>query len=145
MPSVPVVLSWILVGGSLLGANAPAPDAVLRAELAFARMAEDRGIRVAFRSWLAEDSVVFTPRMVPGQDHYGQQPGDPGCLAWYPEAQGMSASGDLAWSFGPWTYRPAKGEAVRAQGHFLSLWRKQPDGRWKVQADVRLPHPAVPK
>ena len=140
MPTRSVLLSVFLLT-AFLRAQAPGPGSVFQAELAFARMAEHRGIRAAFLAWLAEDAVVFTPRMVPGREHYGRQ-ADPGYLAWYPEAQGISASGDLAWSFGPWTYRPSRGEAVRAQGHFLSLWRKQADGRWRVQADIGVPHRA---
>lgn len=135
-------LPWALAAGGYLPAQAPAIEPVLRAELAFARLADEKGIRTAFLAWLTEDARVFTPRMTRARDHYGREPGDGGHLAWYPEAMGMGASGDLAWSFGPWTYAAKKGEPVLVHGHFLSLWRRQADGGWKVEADIGVPHAA---
>ncbi|WLT33297.1 nuclear transport factor 2 family protein [Geothrix sp. PMB-07] len=122
--------------------QAAALEPVLRAELAFAKQAEDQGIRAAFLAWLKPDARVFTPRMVSAEAQYGPEPGDPGHLAWYPEAMGVAASGDLAWSLGPWTYAAKKGGPVLVNGHFLSVWRKQADGLWKVVADIGVPHGA---
>jgi len=136
------VLSWTLLASLPLVAEVPALDAVLRSELAFAREGEQKGIRAAFLAWLAEDAPAFTPRMVRARDFYGKEPGDPGSLVWYPEAMGIATSGDLAWSFGPWTYAGKKGEAVLAHGHFLSVWRKQGPEGWKVAVDIGIPHPA---
>lgn len=133
----------ILVGLSLAAALRAQPlEPVLRAELAFARMAEEKGIRPAFLAWLREDARVFTPRMTSAKARYGPEPGDGGHLAWYPEAMGLAASGELAWSFGPWTYAGKKGDPPRVHGHFLSVWRRGADGRWKVGADIGVPHAA---
>lgn len=123
-------------------AEGAALEPVLRAELAFARQAEAEGIRAAFLAWLRPEARVFTPKMTSAEAQYGPEPGDPGHLAWYPEAMGMAASGDLAWSLGPWTYAANKGGPVLVNGHFLSVWRKQADGRWKVAADIGVPHGA---
>ncbi|MBI1753272.1 MAG: nuclear transport factor 2 family protein [Acidobacteria bacterium] len=123
-------------------AEGAALEPVLRAELAFARQAEAQGIRAAFLAWLRPEARVFTPKMVGAEAQYGPEPGDPGHLAWYPEAMGMAASGDLAWSLGPWTYAANKGGPVLVNGHFLSVWRKQADGQWKVAADIGVPHGA---
>jgi ketosteroid isomerase-like protein len=132
----------LLLIGVQLAAQSLEP--VFRAEQAFARQADQQGIRAAFFAWLTEDARVFTPRMVSAKAQYGPEPGDPGHLAWYPEAMGMAASGGLAWSLGPWTYAVKKGGPVLVNGHFLSIWRKQADGRWKVEADIGVPH-AAPK
>jgi len=144
MTSFKLILSWTLLAGAplLAQAQAPALEPVLQAELAFARLAKQQGIRTAFRTWLTEDARVFIPRMTTAKEHYSLEPGDPGQLAWYPEAMGISLSGDLAWSFGPWTYAPKKGEAPLVQGHFLSIWRQQSTGRWRVEADIGIPHAA---
>ena len=128
------------------GAEVPALESVRQAELAFARQADAEGIRPAFLAWLAEEARVFTPRMTRGWLHYGKEPGDPGHLAWYPEAMGIAALGDLAWSLGPWTYAPRKGAPPLVHGHFLSIWRRRPGGPWRVVADIGAPHaaPAAP-
>jgi hypothetical protein len=132
---------WGLATGAALLAQTPSLEPVHQAELAFARLAGQQGIRTAFRTWLTDDAYVFTPRMVSAKVQYGPEPGDPGYLAWYPEAMGLAASGDLAWSLGPWTYAVKKGEAILVNGHFLSIWRKI-EGRWKVVADIGVPHAA---
>ena len=131
----------LLAGMSLLG-QAPALEAVRQSELAFARQADQEGIHPAFRAWLLEDALVFTPRVTQAKAQYAPTPGDPGHLVWYPEAMGLASFGDLAWSFGPWTYAPAKGQPVVAQGHFLSLWQRQTTGGWRVVADIGVPHGA---
>ena len=137
-----VLLPWIVAGGFSGLAQAPSLEPVWRAELAFARQADARGIRPAFLSWLADDARVFTPRMTSGRAQYGPEPGDPGHLVWYPEAMGIAASGDLAWSHGPWTYAPKKGAPILVHGHFLSVWGRSAQGRWKVLADIGVPHAA---
>jgi ketosteroid isomerase-like protein len=123
-------------------AQTPAIEPVLRAELAFAQLADQQGIRTAFLTWLTGEARVFTPRMTRAKDQYGPEPGDRGHLVWYPEAMGIAESGDLAWSFGPWTYAVKNGEPILVHGHFLSVWRRQADGRWKVEADIGVPHAA---
>ncbi|WP_306591983.1 nuclear transport factor 2 family protein [Geothrix sp. 21YS21S-4] len=133
---------FLAAGIAVLPGRAEAPiESVRRAELAFARMADERGIRPAFLAWLAEDALVFTPRMIGGRDHYGKEPADGGHLAWYPEAMGIAASGELAWSLGPWGYAAGKGKEPLVHGHFLSVWRRR-SGAWKVAADIGVPHGA---
>lgn len=134
--------AWMMGLGLPAWTQGAALDSVLRAELAFARQADEQGIRAAFLAWLKPDARVFTPKMVTAEAQYGPEPGDPGHLAWYPEAMGIAASGDLAWSLGPWTYAAKKGGPTLVNGHFLSVWRKQADGLWKVVADIGVPHGA---
>lgn len=136
------VLACLFVCAGPACAQAPALEPVLRAELAFARLADEKGIRTAFQTWLTEDASVFSPRMTTRKEQYGPEPGDPGHLVWYPEAMGLAAAGDLAWSFGPWTYAVKKGGPVLVHGRFLSVWRKQAGGGWKAVADIGVPHPA---
>jgi hypothetical protein len=140
-----VILSFALLAGLSVAAQNPAIEPVLRSELAFARLADQAGIRTAFRTWLTEEARVFSPRLTRAKAAYAPEPGDPGQLAWYPEAMGISAAGDLAWSFGPWTYAAKKGAPILAHGHFLSLWRLQADHQWKVVADIGVSHAAPPQ
>ena len=142
MASIRAILPWLLLAGGSLVAQAPAIEPVLQAELAFARLADQKGIRTAFLAWMTEDARVFTPRMSSAKAQYSPEPGDPGHLVWYPEAMGMARSGDLAWSFGPWTYAVKKGEAILVNGHYLSLWRRQTSGLWRAEADIGIPHAA---
>jgi hypothetical protein len=141
-----IILPVTLLVGVHATAQDQAVEPVLRSELAFARCADQEGIRTAFRTWLLAEAKVFTPRLTTAREQYDPEPGDPGHLAWYPEAMGIAASGDLAWSFGPWTYAAGKGERALVHGHFLSIWRHQAGLGWKVEADIGVPHaaPGVP-
>ncbi|HMO67083.1 MAG TPA: hypothetical protein PKE25_00180, partial [Novosphingobium sp.] len=44
------------------------PSAVIAAEIAFARMAQEKGQWTAFRTHAAKDGVMFVPQMVLAQD-----------------------------------------------------------------------------
>ena len=55
------ILPWTLSAGLHLLAQRPAIEPVLRAELAFAHLADQKGIRTAFLTWLDGDARVFTP------------------------------------------------------------------------------------
>jgi ketosteroid isomerase-like protein len=62
----------------------------------------------------------------------------------------VSAAGDLALSTGPWQFIPPETtvQAPGRTGWFLSVWRRQKDGAWKVAVDAGIPVPmpfAIPK
>ena len=58
-------------------------------------------------------------------------------LVWEPRLGDVAASGDLGWLTGPSTSinHTAK-DPKPGYGCYLSIWRKQPDGRWRVFIDV---------
>jgi ketosteroid isomerase-like protein len=63
-------------------------------------------------------------------------------LRWEPDRADASADGSLGYTIGHWRMlaRPAGTEVAR--GHYLTAWRKQPDGSWKVTADIGNQQPA---
>jgi ketosteroid isomerase-like protein len=69
-------------------------------------------------------------------------------LRWGPLRADVSSSGDLGYTVGTYEARgPAgpEGEPQVARGMYVSIWKKQSDGRWKVVMDlgnpVELPPP----
>jgi ketosteroid isomerase-like protein len=60
---------------------------------------------------------------------------------WHPELVELSGDGTLALSRGPWTMRAkrADGSVVERGGTFNSIWRRQPDGSWRVLFDAGCP------
>ena len=109
---------------------------LVRAELAFSRLAEAQGIRTAFVANLAEDAIVFRPKPVPGFKLYRDRPSIPGRLSWGPAYAFAAASGDLGYTTGPYELRKEKAaDPVTGRGHFVSVWRFQKDGAWKVVFD----------
>ena len=143
MVALTLIASWMLAARA---STAPAPDPaeIVAAEQAFGVSVRSLGVRDGFLNWLAPTSVVFKPGPVMAVAHHRKlAPGWTGLLAWHPVRAGISAAGDLGWSTGPWTWRRDSAQAdADAQGEYMSVWRRQPDGRWKVVLDGGIGHPA---
>jgi ketosteroid isomerase-like protein len=111
---------------------------LVEAERAFNHDAADRGVQVAFLEHLADEAVVFRPGPVPGPAYYRDHP-DAGALSWDPSYAEVAESRDLGYTLGPYERRTPAGEVK--YGHYVSVWRKQKDGRWRVVVDGGNHHP----
>ena len=109
-------------------------------EREFAQRATVVGWRDAFLEYFADDAIAFSPGVVPAKDGLRKQPSTPFSIAelvWEPRTGDVAASGDLGWLTGPSTSVNRKAaEPAARHGCYLSVWRKQPDGRWRVFIDV---------
>jgi ketosteroid isomerase-like protein len=71
-------------------------------------------------------------------------------LSWQVNKVEASHGGDLAYSMGTYegTMNDAKGKPVTDRGKYVTVWEKQPDGKWNVVADIYnsdLPAPEAAK
>lgn len=59
-------------------------------------------------------------------------------LAWRPDKVGIARSGDLGYTSGTymWSFKDASGKPVSDKGKYLTVWKKQADGSWKVLFDM---------
>ena len=59
-------------------------------------------------------------------------------MSWQTTKVEVSRSGDLAYSYGPLqtTVDDAEGNPVTDKGKWVTVWKKQPDGTWKVVIDI---------
>lgn len=119
----------------------PAPLAAMaNTEREFAKTATVVGWRDAFLEYFADDAIAFSPGVVAAKDGLRKQPSTPfpvAELVWEPRTGDVAASGDLGWLTGPSTSINRKAaEPVTRHGCYLSVWRRQPDGRWRVFIDV---------
>lgn len=66
---------------------------------------------------------------------------------WYPARVVVAESGAVAWSTGPVLIEERENAGVRNRiGIFRSVWRKEPDGAWRVLSDDGgHPERAAPK
>ena len=54
-------------------------------------------------------------------------------LTWQIEDAGISKSRDLGYTSGPWQQQISQeGKIIKSSGKYLTIWRKQKDGTWKV-------------
>lgn len=114
---------------------ADAREEVLAAERAFAQTMADRN-HAAFASFISEEAIFFGgPDPLRGKLQVvdGWAPffeGAEAPFSWEPKVVEVLESGMLALSSGP--VRNADGTLV---AHFTSIWRREPDGTWKVVFD----------
>lgn len=121
---------------------------MVKTEQAFSKMAEETNTQVAFLAFIADDGLLFRPGAVNGKKWMEEHPvpppenGKKPLLAWQPSFAGMSASGDMGFTTGPWEFKAdVKDEKPAGYGHFVTVWKKQADGSWKFVVDLGISHP----
>lgn len=149
---IPMSLAAALLGSGFqasTGALPPALDSLVEAERAFARAAVQNGIRDSFLEYFADDALALTPEPQPAKDRLRTRPARPFSeleLTWEPRTGDVAAAGDLGWLTGPSTFIDHTASPPRVQhGNYLSIWRRQPDGQWRVFLDVGCQVPQVPE
>ena len=123
--------------------------ALLKADTDFARMSVARGFSEAFAAYLAEDATYFPMNAQPISGREGivahLSGGPPGAtLEWKPVKAETSRSGDLGYTWGTYQYKwiDTDGQKKVNHGKYVTVWRKQAGGSWKVVADIGNPSPA---
>ncbi len=118
----------------------PAVRSLVDAERAFATMSVTVGMRDAFLANFADDGIVFRPGPVNAKEVYRARPASAVVLSWEPVHAEVSSSGNFGFTTGPWEFRPDRDSEPVAFGHFVSVWKREADGSWKVAADAGIDH-----
>jgi ketosteroid isomerase-like protein len=65
-------------------------------------------------------------------------------LTWTPTHADMAASGDLGYTYGTYVFasKDKDGKMVEDHGKYMTVWKKQKDGSWKVAVDMGNSRPA---
>ncbi len=114
---------------------------LVEAERAFSRTSDEKGIPAAFLAWLAPDAIVYRPMPVEGRPVYEKMdPANPAHLIWEPEVAEIAASGEMGYTSGPYRLSPRRGDEPTRFGRYVSVWKKQPDGAWRVFLDIGVQH-----
>ena len=117
------------------------------------KFAEDtaKGGGKAFASWFAEDAVALSngKPVVLGRGAIAADANwDPKdySLTWSPQGARMGASNDMGFTWGHYISRSHdhSGNPVVAEGRYITVWKKLPDGSWKVALDASAVDSADP-
>jgi uncharacterized protein (TIGR02246 family) len=126
----------------------PGKALLLDLEARFAKATAEGGGK-AFATWFAEDGVTLGNGQAPvhGRDAIAKQAtwlAKDYQLLWTPTDAVMSPSGDMGYTWGHYEShsRDADGNSKVTSGRYLTIWRKQPDGNWKVALDASSDEPA---
>ena len=65
-------------------------------------------------------------------------------ISWTPDSAVVSASGDLGYTYGTnsVTAPDEKGKLATVVGRYITVWRKNPQGRWQCVMDYSTPGPS---
>jgi uncharacterized protein (TIGR02246 family) len=161
-----LVSSLVIIGLALACQQPPPPSppdtraaderAVREADAAWSKAAAAKDVE-GYLSFFAEDALSLPPNapMLTGKESMrkdlSEAMASPGfALSWQANKVEASRGGDLAYSIGTYqgTMNDAKGKSVTERGKYVTVWKKQPDGKWKVVVDVYnsdLPAPEAAK
>ena len=153
--ATPLALGQLLEPGAKSAAPNPLSDPTVKPGkmLLFdleSRLAKDvleRG-GAAFADWFAEDGVSLgngQPPVVGRVAIVKSANWSPQAyqLVWTPTDAAMGPSGDMGYTWGHFEGRSkdANGNPVVTTGRYMTIWRKQPDGNWKVVLDAGANEP----
>lgn len=115
---------------------------IVAVEQAFNDMAQEEGLVKAFEFFAAEDGVIRRSKtIIQGKEAirkwYEQDVQPNESLTWSPTFVDVSQSGDLAYTYGnfTFTYPDSLGEVKSNTGIFHTVWKRQADGQWRFVWD----------
>ncbi len=142
-----IIITFLILGACTSQSNKGSIEEwkaeVVEAERQFALMAADAGISAAFLAFAADDAVLLrNNKVVEGKDAIrarfeNSPPNANAKLDWAPDFVDVAASGDLAYTYGPYTFSvtDSLGNVSENIGIFHTIWKRQPDGNWKFVWD----------
>jgi ketosteroid isomerase-like protein len=115
-------------------------DILFQLEADFAHAVAERG-HAAFVDYFADEAVELDDGGgISTREDIRKQPAWPEGtkLTWTPVRGDMSASGDLGYTYGNYVFtsKNKEGKTVSSYGKYMSVWKKQKDGKWKVVVDM---------
>jgi ketosteroid isomerase-like protein len=122
----------------------PAQQELFDTERAFVRLAAEKGFRDSFYAYFADDGIAFNPHPFRVRAALANQPATPAPMGadWAPVYGDIAAAGDLGWNTGPLLFAARGGEQGR-HGMFFSVWKRQPDGSFRVVPDIGSDTPSA--
>jgi ketosteroid isomerase-like protein len=95
--------------------------------------------------YFTDDAVVLAPNeaAITGKENISKMLGEmhaiPGFkVSWKTQSAQVAASGEMGYSMGRYDFAmsDSTGSPVKDHGNYLTIWKKQDDGSWKVTVDM---------
>jgi ketosteroid isomerase-like protein len=146
--TTPLFLSMII----FTTACQPSPDpldeanALLELDRQFSRHSEELGANKAFLDYIDDEAVLLRANRYPviGREKIVElysKPDTGFVLTWVPSYARVSKSGDLGYTYGIYKTESLapNGELKINHGTYVTIWRKDKDGKWKFVLDTGNP------
>lgn len=115
---------------------------ILQTEKDFEKMAAEKGIKEAFLYYAADNVAINRFNLIyKGKKqvtlYFDYVKMNDAQLKWTPDYVDVSSSGDMAYTYGKYTYthKDSTGKEIVNKGVFHTVWKKQPNGDWKLVWD----------
>ena len=135
-----IAVALLLCAAAAFGAR---EDVLIQADKDFAKAAAERGAE-GFLSFFAEDASILPKNGAPvtGKEALAavfrkvwSQPGY--SLQWTPLKAELSKSGEIGYTYGTYERKWLDGGKPAGEtGKYVTIWRRQRDGKWKVIVDM---------
>jgi ketosteroid isomerase-like protein len=129
-----------------LGAFARPPNTSAAREIAridgeYSNLSVAKGMPAASVEYFAENGIAFAPTAVTGKKYWASRTDFPGTLIWQAIFAFAAAAGDLGYTTGLWELKNGNDQLSLGYGHYVTIWSKQRDGKWKIALDVGIENP----
>jgi len=145
--SIAVVLTMLMFGGlhaSAQKARTNAEDSIRAADQQWLKVFADKDLEKSV-AFCAEDGSVLAPNapIATGKEAIGKLfsgffalPGFK--ISWRPVKAQVAKSGELGYTSGVYqmTFNDPSGKPASDTGKYVTIWKKQGDGGWKVLFDI---------
>jgi ketosteroid isomerase-like protein len=110
---------------------------IQQADVDFSNFSKEHGMRKAFMQYIDDDGILMRDNSLPiiganAIDFLTSMNDSSIQLTWEPRGGDIAASGDLGYTYGIYELK----DSVNLQkGTYVTIWKKQPDGKWKFVLD----------
>jgi len=117
------------------------PDEIIKADEAFSEMSRKTGMKKAFIEYIDNEGILLRSNHPPiiganAIDFLSQVNDSSYTLTWSPGGGEIATSDDLGYTYG--IYKLATKDTI-LRGTYVSIWKKQKDGKWKFVLDSGNP------
>ena len=85
--------------------------------------------------------MVFVPDRTNGKEYWTARAPNASLLSWAPNYVDISSNGILGYTTGNWEFRPkGRTDAPTGFGEFITIWLRQPNGKYKFIVDIGVSH-----
>lgn len=142
----PLAVAAVVLAGGLAACDPAARQAaeaqkLLATDTAFAEASVRDGTAAAFFQTTTADALQLPANdpAVRGRDEIRSRLLALGTqrLDWTPRQAEVARGLDLGWTWGEWRlYADASRSTELSHGKYLNVWKRQPDGAWKLAVDI---------
>jgi ketosteroid isomerase-like protein len=112
---------------------------MVAAEISFSKLSREKGSRTALLQFIDSNGVLLRPNSYPlvggnAIDFISQANDTFYFMNWQPKGSAIAESGELGYTYGVYTVS-LKNKDTLIHGTYVNIWKKQPDGIWKLVLD----------